>query len=89
MNAVSCGRTVCKAAESGDTEGARKAVSMIVGRDTDVLDRSGIIAHAVGSGTVMNGIKVHDLFLLCIQFAETLTFTGNPDGNFLKERGPG
>ena len=38
---------VCKAAESGDTEGARKAVSMIVGRDTDVLDRSGIIRAAV------------------------------------------
>lgn len=38
---------VCHAAEKGDTEGARKAVSMIVGRDTAVLDRSGIIRAAV------------------------------------------
>ncbi len=38
---------VCKAAESGDTEAARKAVSMIVGRDTAVLDRDGIIRAAV------------------------------------------
>ena len=38
---------VCKAAESGDTEAARKAVSMIVGRDTKVLDRDGIIRAAV------------------------------------------
>ena len=38
---------VCKASEAGDTEAARKAVSMIVGRDTDVLDRDGIIRAAV------------------------------------------
>lgn len=38
---------VCKAAESGDTEAARKAVSMIVGRDTAALDRDGIIRAAV------------------------------------------
>jgi adenosylcobinamide-phosphate synthase len=38
---------VCRAAESGDTEAARKAVSMIVGRDTAVLDRDGIIRAAV------------------------------------------
>lgn len=38
---------VCKAAEAGDMEGARKAVSMIVGRDTAVLDRDGIIRAAV------------------------------------------
>ena len=38
---------VCKAAESGDTEAARKAVSMIVGRDTSVLDRDGIVRAAV------------------------------------------
>ena len=38
---------VCNAAESGDTERARKAVSMIVGRDTEVLDRDGIIRAAV------------------------------------------
>ncbi|WP_303788879.1 adenosylcobinamide-phosphate synthase CbiB [Ruminococcus flavefaciens] len=38
---------VCKAAESGDTEVARKAVSMIVGRDTAVLDKDGIVRAAV------------------------------------------
>ena len=38
---------VCRAAENGDTEGARKAVSMIVGRDTAALDRDGIIRAAV------------------------------------------
>lgn len=38
---------VCRASESGDTESARKAVSMIVGRDTETLDRSGIIRAAV------------------------------------------
>lgn len=38
---------VCRAAESGDTVAARKAVSMIVGRDTAVLDRDGIIRAAV------------------------------------------
>ena len=38
---------VCRAAEAGDTEGARQAVSMIVGRDTAVLDTSGILRAAV------------------------------------------
>ena len=38
---------VCRAAEKGDTEAARSAVSMIVGRDTSVLDGSGIIRAAV------------------------------------------
>lgn len=38
---------VCRSAESGDTEAARKAVSMIVGRDTAVLDRDGIVRAAV------------------------------------------
>lgn len=38
---------VCKAAERGDTVSARKAVSMIVGRDTAFLDRDGIIRAAV------------------------------------------
>lgn len=40
-------RRVEIALESGDTEGARAAVSMIVGRDTDALDRDGIIRAAV------------------------------------------
>ena len=38
---------VCIAAEKNDIEGARKAVSMIVGRDTAVLDKEGIIKAAV------------------------------------------
>lgn len=38
---------VYRASEKGDTEGARKAVSMIVGRDTSVLDEKGIIRAAV------------------------------------------
>ncbi|MCR5600918.1 MAG: adenosylcobinamide-phosphate synthase CbiB [Ruminococcus sp.] len=38
---------VYRAVKRGDTEGARKAVSMIVGRDTDVLDETGIIKAAV------------------------------------------
>lgn len=38
---------VCGAAEKNDTEAARTAVSMIVGRDTDVLDIDGIIRAAV------------------------------------------
>ena len=36
------GKKVQRALEKGDTEGARYAVSMIVGRDTDVLDEKGI-----------------------------------------------
>lgn len=38
---------VCKLAENSDIEGARKAVSMIVGRDTAVLDLDGIVRAAV------------------------------------------
>lgn len=38
---------VYRALKQGDTEGARKAVSMIVGRDTAVLDRDGITRAAV------------------------------------------
>ena len=38
---------VYRAAANDDTEGAKKAVSMIVGRDTAVLDRDGIIRAAV------------------------------------------
>lgn len=38
---------VCCALEENDTEKARKAVSMIVGRDTEVLDEKGIIKAAV------------------------------------------
>ncbi|MCR5729214.1 MAG: adenosylcobinamide-phosphate synthase CbiB [Ruminococcus sp.] len=38
---------VCREAENGDVESARKAVSMIVGRDTAVLDKSGIVKAAV------------------------------------------
>ena len=38
---------VRRALEKGDTEAARKAVSMIVGRDTSVLDNDGIARAAV------------------------------------------
>lgn len=38
---------VCEAAEKGDTEASRKAVSMIVGRDTASLDQAGILRAAV------------------------------------------
>ena len=38
---------VCKALERGDVEGARYAVSMIVGRDTSVLDDIGIAKAAI------------------------------------------
>lgn len=38
---------VYEALERGDVEGARYSVSMIVGRDTSVLDRNGIIKAAV------------------------------------------
>ncbi|MBR3044049.1 MAG: cobalamin biosynthesis protein CobD [Oscillospiraceae bacterium] len=38
---------VCISAENGDTEAARKAVSMIVGRDTVRLDEAGILRAAV------------------------------------------
>ncbi len=38
---------VCNAAEKGDTEASRKAVSMIVGRDTASLDQAGILRAAV------------------------------------------
>ena len=41
------GRKVQKTLEKGDTEGARCAVSMIVGRDTDTLDEKGIVRAAV------------------------------------------
>ena len=40
-------KKVQRALEAGDTEGARKAVSYIVGRDTDVLDEKGICRAAV------------------------------------------
>ena len=40
-------KKVQKALEKNDTEGARYAVSMIVGRDTDVLDENGICRAAV------------------------------------------
>lgn len=38
---------VYRAIRKNDLPGARKAVSMVVGRDTDVLDRSGVIKAAV------------------------------------------
>ena len=38
---------VCRSLESGDVEGARNQVSMIVGRDTAVLDSAGIARAAI------------------------------------------
>ncbi len=38
---------VCKALQQGDTEKARQAVSMIVGRDTACLDEEGIVKAAI------------------------------------------
>jgi adenosylcobinamide-phosphate synthase len=38
---------VCTALEKGDTEAARHAVSMIVGRDTECLDETGITKAAI------------------------------------------
>ena len=38
---------VCRAAETGDLTAARRAVSMIVGRDTERLDMAGVIRAAV------------------------------------------
>lgn len=38
---------VCRSLEAGDVEGARTHVSMIVGRDTAVLDQSGIARAAI------------------------------------------
>lgn len=59
VNSIMCGQLLAarqlvreskkveRALEKGDTEGARKAVSYIVGRDTDVLDENGICRAAV------------------------------------------
>lgn len=41
------GQKVQRALEKGDIDGARYAISMIVGRDTDLLDEDGIIRAAV------------------------------------------
>ena len=41
------GGKVQRALEAGDTEGARRAVACIVGRDTDVLDKDGVCRAAV------------------------------------------
>ena len=38
---------VCRALEAGDLPGARRAVSMIVGRDTEALDEAGVARAAV------------------------------------------
>lgn len=46
-NLQDAANSVRKPLEGGDVEGARKAVSMIVGRDTSVLDRDGITRAAV------------------------------------------
>lgn len=57
---------VFKAEKSGDTEGARYAVSMIVGRDTEVLDDSGIIRAAVETvaENTSDGVTAPMLFIM-------------------------
>lgn len=56
---------VCTALERGDTEGARYAVSMIVGRDTERLDRAGIARAAVETvaENTSDGVTAPVLFL--------------------------
>ena len=58
---------VCRPLEAGDTEAARRAVSMIVGRDTAVLDEEGIAKAAVESvaESTSDGV-VAPLFYLAI-----------------------
>ncbi len=60
-------RRVQTALENGDTEGARRAVSMIVGRDTDVLDRDGICRAAVETvaENASDGV-IAPLFWMCL-----------------------
>ncbi len=57
---------VCDAMKRHDTEGARQAVSMIVGRDTAVLNEAGIIRAAVETvaENCSDGVTAPLLFLL-------------------------
>ncbi len=57
---------VYDAAKRGDVEGSRKAVSMIVGRDTSVLDQTGIIKAAVETvaENCSDGVTAPLLFML-------------------------
>ena len=60
-------RRVQTALENGDTQGARRAVSMIVGRDSDVLDRDGICRAAVETvaENASDGV-IAPLFWMCL-----------------------
>lgn len=58
---------VCKALEKGDIEEARQAVSMIVGRDTQALDKKGITKAAVETvaENTSDGVIAPLFFLFC------------------------
>ena len=68
---------VYNAVGNGDIEGARKAVSMIVGRDTATLDESGIIKAAVETvaENTSDGVTAPLIFM---------TLSGAPLGYFYK-----
>ena len=57
---------VCRELKKGDIEGARKAVSMIVGRDTKVLDKAGITRAAVETvaENTSDGVTAPLMFLM-------------------------
>lgn len=57
---------VCKELKKGDIEGARKAVSMIVGRDTAALDSAGIARAAVETvaENASDGVTAPMLYML-------------------------
>ena len=57
---------VCRELKREDIEGARKAVSMIVGRDTKVLDKAGITRAAVETvaENTSDGVTAPLMFLM-------------------------
>ncbi|MCC8027333.1 MAG: adenosylcobinamide-phosphate synthase CbiB [Clostridium sp.] len=59
---------VCRSLELGDREGARKNVSMIVGRDTGVLDEEGIARAAVETvaENASDGVVAPFLFMMAL-----------------------
>ena len=71
---------VCSALKEGDIEKARKAVSMIVGRDTAVLDRDGIARAAVETNLLFAGLDSFSFFAISILAVAILWFGGNRIG---------
>jgi len=68
-------RPVFDALRASDIEGARKAVGMVVGRDTDILDEKGIIRAAVETvaENTSDGIGA-PLICMCIGFSPLACF---------------